>query len=74
MTSARLIREHEQKNGLEAAHIIVLTGLTSASAKLEAWRSGVDDFLTKPVDFKQLENLMKAGKGAGGIGFGGRLE
>lgn len=69
MTSTRLIREHENTHSLKATHIIALTGLTSASAKLEAWTSGVDDFLTKPVDFEQLERLMKAGRGNAGKGF-----
>jgi CheY-like chemotaxis protein len=69
MTSTRLIREHENKNNLKPAHIIVLTGLTSASAKLEAWTSGVDDFLTKPVNFNKLEGLMKTGRREEGTGF-----
>jgi CheY-like chemotaxis protein len=69
LTSTRLIREHENKNSLTPAHIIVLTGLTSASAKLEAYTSGVDDFLTKPVSFNRLEGLMKAGRGGEGTGF-----
>jgi CheY-like chemotaxis protein len=69
MTSTRLIREHENKANLKPAHIIVLTGLTSASAKLEAWTSGVDDFLTKPVNFNNLDGLMKAGRGGEGTGF-----
>ncbi|KAH7078197.1 hypothetical protein FB567DRAFT_129453 [Paraphoma chrysanthemicola] len=70
MTSTRLIREYEKANNLSPTHIIALTGLTSASAKLEAWTSGVDDFLTKPVDFKRLEGLMEQGRGEGGEGFG----
>ena len=69
MTSTRLIREHEKENNIAPSHIIALTGLTSASAKLEAWTSGVDDFLTKPVDFKKLENLIEVGRGGEGTGF-----
>ncbi|KAF1942205.1 hypothetical protein EJ02DRAFT_466031 [Clathrospora elynae] len=69
MTSTRLIREHENEHNFTPTHIIALTGLTSASAKLEAWTSGVDDFMTKPVDFTQLERLMKAGRGESGTGF-----
>ena len=69
MTSTRLIREYENKNNCTPAHIIVLTGLTSASAKLEAWTSGVDDFLTKPVNFNKLDGLMRAGRGGEGTGF-----
>ncbi|KAF1841778.1 uncharacterized protein K460DRAFT_173295 [Cucurbitaria berberidis CBS 394.84] len=69
MTSTRLIREHESDLNLKPVHIIALTGLTSASARLEAWTSGVDDFLTKPVDFKQLESLMEAGRDSEETGF-----
>jgi CheY-like chemotaxis protein len=69
MTSTRLIREHERENEFTPSHIIALTGLTSASAKLEAWTSGVDDYLSKPVDFKRLESLMDAGRGGEGTGF-----
>lgn len=74
MTSTRFIREHESNLNFKPAHIIALTGLTSASAKLEAWTSGVDDFLTKPVDFEKLESLMKAGRGEEGTGFLGDQE
>lgn len=69
MTATRCIREFEKEKSFKPAHIIALTGLTSASAKLEAWTSGVDDFLTKPVDFKRLEQLMEAGRGGEGTGF-----
>jgi CheY-like chemotaxis protein len=69
MTSTRLIREFEKEKELTPSHIIALTGLTSASAKLEAWTSGVDDFLTKPVDFKRFEKLLEVGRGGEGTGF-----
>jgi CheY-like chemotaxis protein len=69
MTSTRLIRDHEKERELKPTHIIALTGLTSASARLEAWTSGVDDFLTKPVDFKKLESLIEVGRGGEGTGF-----
>jgi CheY-like chemotaxis protein len=69
MTATRLIREFEKERGLTPTHIIALTGLTSASAKLEAWTSGVDDYLTKPVDFKRLEKLLEVGRGGEGTGF-----
>jgi DNA-binding response OmpR family regulator len=36
---------------------------------LDAWTSGVDDFLTKPVNFNKLDGLMKAGQGGAGTGF-----
>lgn len=59
MTSTRAIREYEQSNNLPRCRIVALTGLASASARLEALNSGVDNFLTKPVNFKMLSGLMK---------------
>ncbi|KAF2108362.1 hypothetical protein BDV96DRAFT_504582 [Lophiotrema nucula] len=58
MTATRAIREHEQRNKLERSRIIALTGLTSANARLEAWSSGIDHFMTKPLDFKKLKSLL----------------
>ncbi|KAL5119498.1 hypothetical protein ACEQ8H_002563 [Pleosporales sp. CAS-2024a] len=70
MTATRLMRDFEKdKTERQASHIIALTGLTSATAKLEAWTSGVDDFLTKPVDFARLSELMRVGRGGQGTGF-----
>ena len=64
MTATRLIRDHESRFHLERTHIIALTGLASASARLEAWSSGVDYFLTKPVDFRMLGSLLHGKNGA----------
>ncbi|KAF2867863.1 hypothetical protein BDV95DRAFT_501510 [Massariosphaeria phaeospora] len=57
-SATRLIREHESKHNMQRTRIIVLSGLTSASAKLEAWTSGIDDYMTKPVNFRKLEASM----------------
>ncbi|KAH7132156.1 hypothetical protein B0J11DRAFT_427520 [Dendryphion nanum] len=59
MAATRAIREYEVKNNVPRAYIIALTGLASASARLEAWSSGVDQYMTKPVDFKLLEQHLK---------------
>jgi CheY-like chemotaxis protein len=59
MSATRAIREYEQKNNLPRCHIIALTGLASASARLEAWSSGVDHYMTKPVNFKKLQAVLK---------------
>ena len=53
-----MIRAFEQQHGLHPAHIIALTGLGSASAQQEAYSSGVDLFLTKPVRLKELTKLL----------------
>ncbi|KAF2793794.1 hypothetical protein K505DRAFT_35491 [Melanomma pulvis-pyrius CBS 109.77] len=58
MTATRLIREHESRYHIKPTHIIALTGLVSASARLEAWSSGVDCYMTKPVDFRKLDRML----------------
>ena len=58
MTATRRIREYEQKHGVKRTFIVALTGLASASARLEAWSSGIDHFMTKPIKFKALEQLL----------------
>jgi CheY-like chemotaxis protein len=59
MTATRTIRQYEQEYNIPPCCIIALTGLASASAKLEAWNSGIDHFMTKPVNFKALERFLK---------------
>ncbi|CAO2658632.1 Nn.00g063550.m01.CDS01 [Neocucurbitaria sp. VM-36] len=59
MSATRAIRQYEQNNNLPRCSIVALTGLASASAKLEAWNSGIDHFMTKPINFKALEHLIK---------------
>ncbi|KAK4899213.1 hypothetical protein LTR27_003444 [Elasticomyces elasticus] len=56
--ATRLIRAYELQHGLQPAHIIALTGLGSAGAQQEAFSSGVDLFLTKPVRLKELTKLL----------------
>ncbi|KAJ8110862.1 hypothetical protein OPT61_g6402 [Boeremia exigua] len=59
MTATRAIRQYEQEYSVPRCCIIALTGLASASAKLEAWNSGIDHFMTKPVNFKTLQDRLK---------------
>jgi CheY-like chemotaxis protein len=59
MSATRAIRQYEQEYNIPRCCIIALTGLASASAKLEAWNSGIDHFMTKPVNFKTLEKFLK---------------
>jgi CheY-like chemotaxis protein len=59
MTSTRAIRFFENSNNLPRCCIVALTGLASASARLEALSSGVDHFMTKPMNFRELEGLLK---------------
>lgn len=58
--ATRQIRAFEQDHGIEPATIVALTGLGSAEAQREAFVSGVDLFLTKPVKLKELTALLKA--------------
>lgn len=59
MSATRAIREFERERNLPRCSIVALTGLASASAKLEAWSSGIDHFMTKPVNFKALAAVLK---------------
>lgn len=59
MSATRAIRQYEQEYNIPRCCIIALTGLASASAKLEAWNAGIDHFMTKPVNFKALEKFLR---------------
>ncbi|KAH9876097.1 hypothetical protein J1614_003976 [Plenodomus biglobosus] len=59
MSATRAIREFERQRNIPRCSIIALTGLVSASAKLEAWSSGIDHFMTKPINFKALAELLR---------------
>ncbi|KAF7186984.1 Hybrid signal transduction histidine kinase B [Pseudocercospora fuligena] len=61
--ATRQIRGFEKQKGVEPATIIALTGLGSASAQQEAFSSGVDLFLTKPVRLKELTKILDGIKG-----------
>jgi CheY-like chemotaxis protein len=53
-TSSRRIRTYEQEKGLKSSTIIALTGLASATARIEALANGIDHFMTKPVKLRNL--------------------
>jgi DNA-binding response OmpR family regulator len=59
MSATRAIRQYEEAYNIPRCCIIALTGLASASAKLEAWNSGIDYFMTKPINFKELNEVLK---------------
>jgi CheY-like chemotaxis protein len=58
MDSARAIRKLESERGQRPATIIALTGLASASVRQEAFSSGINLFLTKPVSFNELQEIL----------------
>ncbi|KAH0132545.1 hypothetical protein KCU82_g19857, partial [Aureobasidium melanogenum] len=58
LEATRRIRSFEQSHGMEASKVIALTGLASAEAQQEAFTSGVDQFMTKPVRLKELGEVL----------------
>ncbi|KAK1975452.1 hsp90-like protein [Colletotrichum cereale] len=57
--ATRRMRAIETEQGLARCHIFALTGLASASAQQEAFASGIDLFLTKPVRLKELSKILE---------------
>lgn len=58
LEATRRIRELEHRQQLRPAVIIALTGLASAKVQKEAFTSGVDLFLTKPVRLNKLAEVL----------------
>lgn len=58
--ATRQIRRFEQQMGMEPAFIIALTGLGNAGAQAEAYNSGMNGLMTKPVSFKRLTQTLRA--------------
>jgi len=57
--STRHIRFYEKEKKLPPAKIFALTGLASATAQEESYASGIDHFLPKPVNFRELKVLLE---------------
>lgn len=58
--ATRQIRLFEMLQGMKPVTVIALTGLASAKAQQEAFSSGVDTFLTKPVRMNELKRVLGA--------------
>lgn len=58
LEATREIRRYENENGLPPTAVVALTGATSMSARQEAFSSGVDLFMTKPVAMKTLKDIL----------------
>ncbi|KAK3316752.1 hsp90-like protein [Apodospora peruviana] len=72
LESTRRIREFERTKKLKPVTIIALTGLSGAEIQQDAFGSGVDLFLTRPLVFKGLvQALESTGHGHGGSGGAG---
>lgn len=57
--STRHIRALEKEGKLERCAIFALTGLASREAQEEAFAVGIDLFLSKPVQLKELTKILK---------------
>ncbi|KAI4753570.1 hypothetical protein E4T52_14285 [Aureobasidium sp. EXF-3400] len=58
LEATRKIRSFEHSKSMVASKVIALTGLASAEAQQEAFSSGVDQFMTKPVRLKELGEVL----------------
>jgi CheY-like chemotaxis protein len=56
--STAKIRAYERKNNLRAATITALTGVTNDEARTNAFNAGVNKYLTKPIQMKDLTKLV----------------
>jgi CheY-like chemotaxis protein len=56
--STRHIRRFERENFLNPTALIALTGAANPNTRQEAFSSGVDLFLTKPVPMKSLKIML----------------
>lgn len=59
MEATRGIRQYESEQSLKPATIIALTGLASDAAQQEAFDSGFDLYMIKPVKFQALGEILK---------------
>ncbi|KAF4963924.1 hypothetical protein FSARC_8104 [Fusarium sarcochroum] len=57
--ATKRIRAFEHDNEREPVAVFALTGLASASAQQDAYASGVDVFLSKPVKLKELSTILR---------------
>jgi CheY-like chemotaxis protein len=56
--STAKIRAFERKNNLPATNIAALTGVTSEEARTSAYDAGVNKYLTKPIQMRNLTKLV----------------
>jgi CheY-like chemotaxis protein len=69
LTATRHIRACEDERGSrgrKSCTIIALTGLASKEARQEAFLSGVDTFITKPVKLMELNRVLTKGQSEDG--------
>ncbi|KAI0396605.1 hypothetical protein F5Y17DRAFT_92051 [Xylariaceae sp. FL0594] len=59
MEASTQIRRFEAENRLEPVFIFAVSGLASEQAQKNAFASGMNLFLTKPVRFTELQSILK---------------
>lgn len=60
--STQRIRAYEKKHNLTPSKVIALTALSSEEAHKEAFGSGFSLFMTKPVKFEDLTEIVEGGQ------------
>lgn len=68
--STRHIRHYERENSLTPVALIALTGAANPTTRQEAFASGVDLYLTKPIAMKSLKSMLEDLGREGREGFG----
>lgn len=58
LEATRQIREFEQQERVPPTTIIAITGVGNEATRNEAMKAGMSQFLTKPVKFKALQQLL----------------
>lgn len=58
LTATREIRACEKAGNMKRSVIVTLTGLGSVQVQQEAYSSGVDVFLAKPVAMKKIREIV----------------
>lgn len=60
LESSRKAREFERARQIRPCKIIALTGLSGADVQQDAFASGIDIFLTRPVTLKGVVDTLEA--------------
>jgi CheY-like chemotaxis protein len=62
--AVRVIRQFQRTSGSTPATIVAVTGLCDTSAQEQAFASGMDIFLTKPMEMKEMNVILSKLRGA----------
>lgn len=57
--SVQRIRAYEKQHHLDPSRVIAVTALGSEAARAEAFGSGFDDFVSKPIKLRDLTKLLE---------------